>query len=125
MIDIWGIQRVPILPPFPHFVCNAMHIHMYRMISHNHRSSCSLRSFLQIVVPDYTKHCHMCEHCVSGFDHHCQWLMKCVGHNNHRLFVILLFVVAMATLLFVITAISCKLYSGGDGVCLLVLQREN
>ena len=60
------------------------------------------------MVPEYTKHCFMCEHCVIGFDHHCQWLMKCIGYKNHRLFIIFLYMSCMESLLFVIATLSCE-----------------
>lgn len=33
-----------------------------------------------------TSHCHVCDNCVVGFDHHCIFLNTCVGHSNIRSF---------------------------------------
>jgi hypothetical protein len=44
----------------------------------------------QLVINKPTKHCKLCEHCCQRFDHHCLFLLKCIGINNHRLFLILL-----------------------------------
>ncbi|KAI6652871.1 Palmitoyltransferase AKR1 isoform X2 [Oopsacas minuta] len=42
-----------------------------------------------IFQPPKTKHCKLCDWCVRGFDHHCAWMNTCVGHRNHRVFVIM------------------------------------
>ena len=34
------------------------------------------------------KHCHVCKKCVSGFDHHCNWIDNCVGEKNKIRFII-------------------------------------
>lgn len=37
-----------------------------------------------------TRHCKLCESCISKFDHHCLFIGRCVGLKNHRDFVLLI-----------------------------------
>lgn len=40
----------------------------------------------QIVKPKRSRHCEICQKCVSVYDHHCPWINNCVGQGNHKYF---------------------------------------
>jgi len=50
--------------------------------------------------PDRCHHCRLCKLCVLRMDHHCPWIMNCVGWRNHKFF-FLLVVYAVLTCVFV------------------------
>ncbi|XP_013386257.1 probable protein S-acyltransferase 23 [Lingula anatina] len=55
------------------------------------------------VKPLRSKHCRICQRCVSEFDHHCPYIYNCVGYNNRvwfTMFVCLVFVNCVITLYF-------------------------
>jgi hypothetical protein len=58
----------------------------------------------EIVTPEKTKHCRLCGTCCRGFDHHCMWLMRCVGYANHRRFVVFCFLMGLDNFLFVLSS---------------------
>ncbi|RKP21633.1 zf-DHHC-domain-containing protein, partial [Rozella allomycis CSF55] len=37
--------------------------------------------------PARSKHCSLCDSCISLHDHHCAWINNCVGMNNHIYFI--------------------------------------
>jgi len=50
--------------------------------------------------PDRCHHCRICKSCVLRMDHHCPWIMNCVGFRNHKYF-FLLVVYAVLNCLFI------------------------
>ena len=36
----------------------------------------------KIVRPMRTIHCFQCDVCITGYDHHCPWVGKCIGKYN-------------------------------------------
>lgn len=45
---------------------------------------------LQLIRPDRTKYCKLCERLVVDLDHHCLFIGNCVARHNHRDFVLLI-----------------------------------
>ncbi|CAG9476832.1 palmitoyltransferase, putative [Plasmodium vivax] len=46
-------------------------------------------------VEPQSKHCKVCNKCVSVFDHHCMWVNNCIGKKNYKYFVGLLSVLTI------------------------------
>lgn len=50
------------------------------------------------------KHCRLCDICVMDYDHHCLFLNRCVGQNNHRVFLLFVLAMIVAQLFFISVA---------------------
>ena len=68
-------------------------------------SVCTCRQF---VTRPRTKHCKLCGACCEGFDHHCMWIMKCVGKGNHKRFVFFCFLLGVDNFFFVAAGMHCE-----------------
>lgn len=47
-------------------------------------------------APPRSFHCYTCKTCILRRDHHCVFTGNCIGHNNHRYYMMLLFFNALA-----------------------------
>ncbi|CAE7519592.1 zdhhc15 [Symbiodinium pilosum] len=53
-----------------------------------------------IYKPDRCHHCRICKCCILKMDHHCPWIMNCVGFRNHKYFSLLV-VYALLSCMFI------------------------
>jgi len=48
-------------------------------------------------------HCQICERCVEGYDHHCNFVNNCIGFQNHSTF--LSFLITFTTYVFIMISL--------------------
>lgn len=54
---------------------------------HKNRRFCLI---CHIFKPERCHHCSACNRCVLNMDHHCPWIVNCVGFYNRKFFILTL-----------------------------------
>lgn len=57
-----------------------------------------------VIKPIRSKHCSQCGVCIARLDHHCAWLNRCVGYDNHRSFLLFVAMHSLLLLAYVVLA---------------------
>jgi hypothetical protein len=61
--------------------------------------------YCKVIKSVKTFHCMICGKCVEKFDHHCVYINNCLGHRNHKYFILLIFFLILYVLIASITRI--------------------
>ncbi|XP_051897662.1 uncharacterized protein si:ch211-223a10.1 [Pristis pectinata] len=84
--------------------CTTKHLTIAQLIGTNQNPS-RFCVYCEIVQPEGTKHCRLCNSCMENFDHHCLFLMKCIAKKNQRLFILFLLEILASHLTFITSAL--------------------
>jgi len=57
--------------------------------------------------PERTHHCRVCDKCILKMDHHYPWINNCVGHKNHKNFLLFLIYASIGIFYALVIVVVC------------------
>ncbi|KAF9137038.1 Palmitoyltransferase zdhhc2 [Mortierella sp. GBA39] len=69
---------------------------------------------LWCIKPERAHHCRVCKRCVLKMDHHCPWVLNCVGQDNYKFFVLFIFYTSVHCIFILASLIPFYLRSPDD-----------
>ena len=70
--------------------------------------------YCKVIKSTKTFHCMICGQCVEKFDHHCVYINNCLGHRNHKYFILFLACITLYIITSVATSVASFITHGGD-----------
>ena len=78
----------------PGYMRSGESVNLLKLLENNFDPNNACPACELVCKPD-SRHCYICDECVSGFDHHCQWVNNCIGKGNHMVFYLYVLVLSV------------------------------